>query len=279
MTDFEFEIPTDVDPLAPTNTPPSYALLMTYPLFNANARMLFFREMMKQGKALSSNSVALSLPKSVGLLTSFDVIRQVNGREGLSGIYRGLPLYICHGLGKDGLKLLLEEKFCKQGDRNWRKDKTEVRKRLALKYVAEFATFPLLYIASRQAVMRFGENSNDSGGGVIGDLVGCVKSAYEAGGGGLNGVLVFWTGSVAHLCAAAVEDVCAAVVDYGMRKHFDRGLQATDKIIMRCSCTALASVFTTPFINVSVVRRVKIIFFKILVIWANLKFWTKYWIK
>ena len=230
------------DPLAPSTVWPNYMQLVTYPLFNSNARILFTRQMNRQGY-----STRIMLPKKVGLFTNVDVLKQVCEKETIFAMYIGLPMYVAHGFARDAVRGLLDQQFCKN-DKDYRQgttvDAEARRKRLALKYVAEFASFPILYLATRQIVSHVSLNP-------LKDLADTITEAYAYG-----GLAVFWTGALPHVVSSALEDGLNSGLDVVLAKQFGDSLEANDRFVLKMTWSVLVSCFTAPFVTWSVSRRV-----------------------
>eukprot|EP00400_MALV-I_sp_L67-5_P001127 gene1127-663_t len=62
------------DPLAPTTVWPNYMLLVSYPLFNSNARILFTKQMNRQGMGtgIEIRSAQLSSESVVSVVPDWD---------------------------------------------------------------------------------------------------------------------------------------------------------------------------------------------------------------
>lgn len=226
------------DPLAASSVWPNYMQLVTYPLFNSNARILFTRQMNRQGY-----STGIMLPRKVGLFTNVDVLRQVCEKETIFAMYIGLPMYVAHGFARDAVRGLLADRLCKN-DRDYKVDTDARRKRLALKYVAEFASFPILYVATRQIVSHVSLNP-------FKDLVDTITEAYAYG-----GLAVFWTGALPHVVSSALEDGLNGGLDVVLNRQFGNALEANDRFVLKMTWSVLVSCFTAPFVTWSVSRRV-----------------------
>eukprot|EP00400_MALV-I_sp_L67-5_P001129 gene1129-665_t len=226
------------DPLAPTTVWPNYMLLVSYPLFNSNARILFTKQMNRQGMG-----TGIILPKKVGLFTNLSVLNQITAKESIFAAYLGLPLYVCHGFAKDKTKALCAKYLCKD-DPDFKTDQKMRQKRLALKYASELAAFPILYVATRQIVSNVTFNP-------LNDLMNTINEAYVYG-----GLAAFWSGAFPHVMSVMVEDAMSTGLEMTMDKRYPDGLDSNDKFILKMSFSVLISCFTAPFVTLSVSRRV-----------------------
>lgn len=228
--------------------PPSAMLLVQYPLFAANVRVLCDKSLFQ-----SRGSTTLT--------STFISIRDVYRLEGLVGVYRGAHLYVLHQVVRDGLRFLTERcfRFAErrveaggkpsirrgegQGDKAEAAE-TEVlwyRSRLAVKYTIDAVCYPVLLASTRFVILH-----NDPRNSWQHVCSWCQK----------EGALALFSGLFASLVSTALDEVMewvlALCVDYCTT---DSDMELADRFLLKASGSSVASIFTAPVNYVGVIQR------------------------
>jgi len=222
-------------------------MLVQYPLFAANVRVLCDKEVRRSREASS-------------LTTAFKGIRKTYSTEGILAVYRGSELYLLHQATRELLKWTAERGF-RWWERRRAADspssqaavedgevaltKGQYRLRLATKYLIDAMCYPLLLASTRAIILRDDPSMN-----ILHQLRQVRQWGRE------EGILSLFGGLCASMLTTALDEVMdwvlAWCIDYCAK---DSDLELTDRILLKASGSSVVSIFTAPVNFLGVILR------------------------
>jgi len=224
---------------------PSPMMLLHYPLFAANVRILCHKDNWRNRGQSSLASTFLS-------------IRTAFRQDGMLGVYRGGHLYLLHQVCKDVLRFIAEHGFrlvenksssssrsgrggCGGEDQEAALAGRSYRRRLATKYLIDAVCYPVLLASTRAVILR--DDSRSSW-----QL--CCSWCRE------EGALVLFSGLSASLLSTALDEIMDWVLGWCV-DHCSMGsdIDMADKVLLKASGSSVASIFTAPVNYIGVIQR------------------------
>jgi len=234
---------------------PSPMMVLSYPLFAANVRILCDKD---SWRSRGSSSLA----------TTFVSMQSTYRSEGFPGVYRGGQLFLLHQGCRDLLKVIAERGFKFVEDRDARRsggggsagsgkgagksknrgEEGELavsvsgrRWRLATKYLIDAICYPLLLASTRTIILHGAEGSS----------LEHIRAWREQ-----EGMLSLFSGLAASLLSTALEEFMDWVLAWCI-EHCSQGshVELADKMLLRASGSSVVSIFTSPVNYIGVIQR------------------------
>lgn len=225
---------------------PSPTILISYPMFVANVRILCDKD---SWRSRGTSSLA----------TTFTFIQSAFRSEGLPGVYRGGLLYLAHQGSRDAFRWTAERVFrwfertpqrpCAVADKSPRRqDSGQIavsqkgfRLRLATKYLIDAMVYPILVAATRTIILH------DDNGSAMSHL----RTWYRQ-----EGLTSLFCGLTASLLSSALDEVMDVVlawcIDYCAQGS---DVDLADKVLLKASGGSVVSIFTSPVNYIGVIQR------------------------
>ncbi|EER19981.1 hypothetical protein Pmar_PMAR006878 [Perkinsus marinus ATCC 50983] len=199
---------------------PSPTLLLTYPMFMANARLLVYKE---------PELMAMRKVQKIRMPLVLHKMKDIKHVYGVGALYRGVDVNILHSCAKVILRYPVAGREVSQ------------QKKTAYRYAVEFITYPLLLATARIAV--YGQDPILDCG-----LQQCLKETVE-----YDGVGGLWSGVIPYIISLSYEEFSQWVMSCLQSRH--PHLDKTDELVMRACLVGHGAVLTTPFLSVSTILR------------------------
>ncbi|KAF4750745.1 hypothetical protein FOZ62_023221 [Perkinsus olseni] len=199
---------------------PSPTLLLTYPMFMANARLLVYKD---------PQLLALRKAEKIRMPLVLHKMKDIKYVYGVGALFRGVDVNILHSCAKVILK------YPATGL------EVSPRKKTAYRYVVEFVTYPLLLATARIAV--YGQDPILDCG-----LQQCFKETVK-----YDGVGGLWSGVIPYMISLSYEEFSQWVMSLLRSRH--PKLDKTDELVLRACLVGHGAVLTTPFLSMSTILR------------------------
>ncbi|KAF4653762.1 hypothetical protein FOL47_010314 [Perkinsus chesapeaki] len=199
---------------------PSPTLLLTYPMFLANSRLLVYKE---------PELLALRKAEKIRMPLVLHKMKDIKYVYGVGALYRGVEVNILHSCAKVILK------YPASGPGVSHKKKT------VFKYGVEFVTYPLLLATARIAV--YGQDPI-----LDCSLEQCLKETIK-----YDGVGGLWSGVIPYLLSLSYEEFSQWMMSLLRARH--PKLDKTDELVLRACLVGHGAVLTTPFLSLSTILR------------------------
>ncbi|KAF4703135.1 hypothetical protein FOZ63_000420 [Perkinsus olseni] len=199
---------------------PSPTLLLTYPMFMANARLLVYKD---------PQLLALRKAEKIRMPLVLHKMKDIKYVYGVGALFRGVDVNILHSCAKVILK------YPATGL------EVSPRKKTAYRYAVEFATYPLLLATARIAV--YGQDPILDCG-----LQQCFKETVK-----YDGVGGLWSGVIPYMISLSYEEFSQWVMSLLRSRH--PKLDKTDELVLRACLVGHGAVLTTPFLSMSTILR------------------------
>jgi len=228
------------NPLQPN--PPSWTILIHYPLVATNVRILCEKEGWRS--------------RGGSLLQTFRAVRLVYQTEGFKGMYRGGEVYLLHQSAREGLRYLMG--LCVDGCLRDRPPaepepspgsaavalRQTLRNqafwlRVCVKYAIDLLCYPVL-LASTRGVLLKGSSPFEA----------LQKVRHWSL---LDGTASLWNGATCHLLSIAADEAMELVV--GVCIDRTDGVALADKFLIKASAMTVLGVLTTPITHVGTIQR------------------------
>ncbi|KAF4660111.1 hypothetical protein FOZ61_004249 [Perkinsus olseni] len=199
---------------------PSPTLLLTYPMFMANARLLVYKD---------PQLLALRKAEKIRMPLVLHKMKDIKHVYGVGALFRGVDVNILHSCAKVILK------YPATGL------EVSSRKKTAYRYAVEFVTYPLLLATARIAV--YGQDPILDCG-----LQQCFKETVK-----YDGVGGLWSGVIPYMISLSYEEFSQWVMSLLRSRH--PKLDKTDELVLRACLVGHGAVLTTPFLSMSTILR------------------------
>lgn len=230
---------------------PSPTLLLHYPLFATNVKVLCDRSDWRNRKQSS-------------LAATINALRGTYQAEGALGLYRGGHLYLLHQGARDLLRLVAdaliglverglrprrlaepetepEAELRSGAEEDQKQSKWVYRLRMVTKYAIDAACYPIL-LASTRAILLHGDNQ-----GTVQRMR--LWSSKE-------GLPSLWSGLLASLLSTALDEAMDVVLAWCIEYcSAETDVDVADRLLLKASGSSVVSIFTAPINYVGVIQR------------------------
>ncbi|KAF4698431.1 hypothetical protein FOZ62_027403 [Perkinsus olseni] len=211
---------------------PSPTLLLTYPMFMANARLLVYKD---------PQLLALRKAEKIRMPLVLHKMKDIKYVYGVGALFRGVDV-----LRESGALMGLSSLRCSRCAKVILKYpvtglEVSPRKKTAYRYAVEFVTYPLLLATARIAV--YGQDPILDCG-----LQQCFKETVK-----YDGVGGLWSGVIPYMISLSYEEFTQWVMSLLRSRH--PKLDKTDELVLRACLVGHGAVLTTPFLSMSTILR------------------------